>query len=130
MDAAIDLSVSLDLSLNSGFGASSNLTTLSSSLTVLIDETFSTSISTSAGEIGVSVAPEVVLSLSAVNNQVPFDIFNSGGLSKLSSFDFTGAFFAQVAVEVDGVPAQVTFQTALDDLTNASSIQFGVFIDM
>ena len=123
LDANIDFSVQLDLSL-SALNVESELKELSSSLTVLAEETFHAS----AGSVAVTVTPAILLNLHATNKETPFDVF--GNLSKLTSFDFGGSFDSRVSVSVAGVPAEVMFQAVLDDLTNASSIEFDVFVNI
>ena len=125
LDATIDFSASLDLSTSS-FNVSSELKELSSALYLRVEKEFTTS----AGGLAVTISPLIELSLEANNTEVEFDVFADGGLSKLASFDFNGSFFARVAVSLEGVPAVVTIEAALDDLTNTSSLEFDVFVDM
>jgi hypothetical protein len=123
LDAAIDVTVAIALS-TSGFAVSSELRALSSALSVRVEESFETNV----GGFAVAVAPAIELILTAENTAVPFDLFEGSGLA---TFDFGGSLDCRVVVTVEGVPAAVTFEAAVPDITNATAtVDFDVFVDI
>lgn len=123
LDAVIDLSVGVDLSTD-GFAVSSELRNLSSAFLLQVEESFSIDV----GEFEVEVSPAISLELHAENTAVPFNLFTD--FSMLGNFDFGGSFDSRVVVTVEGVPAAVTFEAVLPDVTNASTLDFDVFVDI
>lgn len=125
LDALIDISVGLELSTSS-FAISSWLRNLSSSLLVHVEKSFEIPV----GSFDVEVSPAITLQLSAENTAVPFNPFNESFKLGREYFDFGGSFDSRVVVKVEGVPAAVTFEAVLPDITNASSLDFDVFVDI
>lgn len=122
LDATIDVAVAIELS-TSNFAVAAEVRALSSALSVRAEESFEANV----GGFYVTVSPTIGLQLSANNTAVPFSLFGGSGLT---SFDFGGSLDSRVVVMVEGVPAAVTFEAALPDLTNASSLEFDVFVDI
>lgn len=125
LDALIDFSVGLELSTNE-FSVSSEIRALSSAIKVRVEDRFDLDLE----GLEVAVAPAIELDLSVENTAVPFDVFLGNGLANLNSFDFTGSLASRVVVTMEGVPAAVVFEAELPDITNASSVEFEVTLDI
>ena len=125
LDAAIDVSVFVEIDFNSpSVSVESELREFSTVLSVRVQDTFNVSVS----EFNINVGAELQLLLSASNNAVPFDIFAEG--SKLLDFGFGGSLDARAVVSVSDIPAAITLEASVPDLTNATSVDFGVFLDI
>lgn len=149
LNATIAIDASIALSSNS-FDVTVDVTALSSSFTGRIDDRF---VSEVAG-YELTAEPTIKLSLQVDNTAVPFTL---GEPDTLTSWDFGGSLDTRVVVAVDGkcngnlptflvlsicdanscwcfvstvVPAAVTFEARLLDITNVSSVEYDVFVDI
>lgn len=124
LDASIDFEVLMNLSLES-VQVSALVHELSASFTAAISNEFSTSFD----PLNLHITPSIVLELEARNAAAsPFDVIANPG--QLGNFIFGGSFMGQVSVQVEGVPAEVTLAAVLPDITNASTIDFDLKLDI
>ena len=119
LDAAIDLNVGLNMSVDS-FNIEVRLDELTGSFTAAVADDFRIT----TGPLSVAISPSLEVYLEAINTAVPFDLVSNS--SELATFDFRGTFDASVNVGVEGVPAEILFIASSDDITNASSIDFEI----
>lgn len=127
LDAKIDLSVFVELSFDSSPTVSSELRELSTALAIRVQDEFSST----SENIGINITAELALLLNARNNAVPFNVLNNS--SKLSQFDFQGSLETRSIISVSGIPAAITLEASVPELTaldNSSSVQFEIFLDI
>ena len=124
LDATIDFSIALDMSLNS-FDISSSVDSLKTSFRAKIVDQFDIQL----GGLDLSVFPSLELFLEAENTATPFDVFNAIN-GELSTYDFGGEFNSTILVSVQDVPAQVFARASSDNITDLTSIDFELGIDI
>ena len=117
LDAALDLSVSLNLSLAQPEIATELKTLYASFLAVFAEpDGFDIDVASTS----ISVVPYLELFLEANNTETPFDVVSE--TSKLANFSFDGTFDALIAVGIDGVPAQVVLRASSEELVSDSAL--------
>jgi hypothetical protein len=122
LDANIDVDVQLDLSWPVQMTTSIN--DLRASISALISD----DLYFSAGGLNVDAHPYIELNLFVENTATPFIITND--ISALSNFSFVGDFHGFVVVGLEGFPAELSLRAKSEDITNASSIVFGIQLEI
>lgn len=130
LDAAIDFSVEASLANGATFQVSSVIRELSSALKVTLGVNDSLSINGSLNDLALVASPQLTLELSTANEATPFDVFGVDGISKLTDFTFAGSFYGTCLVSVGDLPVDIIFDVSAPDLTNASSVDFDLSIDL
>jgi hypothetical protein len=57
-------------------------------------------------------------------------VFGVDGISKLGDFTFAGSFYGTCLVSVEDLPVDIIFDVSVPDLVDASSVDFGLSIDL
>lgn len=123
LNANIDVDARLEMSFDS-FQLSTSINELSASFTGSIWDEFDVSI----GGVSINVTPFIQLYLEVENTAVPFDVVQNH--SALSEFSFGGNFFGLVVVSVPGIPAAISLRALSQDITNTSSLEFELRLDI
>ncbi len=80
------------------------------------------------GGTTLSINPSLLLHLEANNTRLPIDLKNN--LSDITEFDFAGTFQSDVNVGVAGIPVELSISADSKDITNASSVDFKIGLDI
>ena len=131
LDAAVDFNVEASLAKGTKLNVTSVLQELSSALMVTLGVDAPLNIRESLpGGFDLVASPKLALELSTTNKATPFDVFEGGALAKLADFSFTGSFAGTCLVSVSDIPVEIIFDVSVPDLTNASSVDFDLSIDV
>jgi hypothetical protein len=123
LNANINVEVRLDLSLEK-VQMTSSVKELSSSFVASISDSYDISIQ----DLSFHVTPRVELHLQTKNTATPFDLLQNP--SALNEFSFGGSFVGLVVVGMEGVPVEISLRALSQDITNTSSLQFDLSLDI
>lgn len=123
LNANIDIEVRLDLSL-AEVQLTSTIKELSASFVASISDSYDISIE----DFSFHVEPHVELHLQTENTATPFDLFQNP--SDLTELSFGGYFSGLVLVGMEGVPVEISVRALSQDITNTSSLEFDLSLDL